>query len=318
MNSSAAPAWSKIARFWESAGMLLVLAVLFLGCSLGVDNFLTPANLRGLALAVSTIGMVACTMMLCLAAGDFDLSVGSIVAFAGVLGAHVMNATGSVAAGCATALACGALVGLVNGVFVARLGINALITTLASMQIVRGLGFIVSDGRAIGIRTDGFFALGNTAWLGVPVPVLLTAGCFVFFGVLLNRTIFGRNALAIGGNREAAYLAGVPVVRVKIVIFTLQGLVAAGAGLVLAARMTSGQPNTSQGLELEVISACVLGGVSLSGGVARIGAVIAGVLIMGLVQNAMNLLNIPPFYQYVARGCILLAAVLLDRLKQRN
>ena len=298
--------------------MLLVLAALFLICSLGVDNFLTATNLRGLALAVSTIGMIACTMMFCLAAGDFDLSVGSVVAFAGVLGAAVMNATGSVLVGSAAALGAGALIGFVNGVFVARLGINALITTLASMQIVRGLGFITSDGRAIGIRTDRFFELGNTAWVGVPVPVWLTAACFVLFGVLLKLTIFGRNALAIGGNREAAYLAGVPVVRVKIVIFTLQGLVAAGAGLVLASRMTSGQPNTSQGLELEVISACVLGGVSLSGGVARIGAVIAGVLIMGLVQNAMNLLNIPPFYQYVARGCILLTAVLLDRLKQRR
>jgi L-arabinose transport system permease protein len=298
--------------------MLLVLAVLFLICSLFVDNFLTVVNLRGLALAVATIGMVACTMMFCLAAGDFDLSVGAVVAFAGVLGATVMNATGSVMTGVAAALASGALVGFLNGVFVARLGINALITTLASMQIVRGLGFIVSDGRAVGIRTDAFFTLGNTAWLGVPVPVWLTAACFTVFGVLLNRTIFGRNALAVGGNKEAAHLAGVPVTRIKIVIFTLQGLVAAFAGLVLAARMTSGQPNTSQGLELEVISACVLGGVSLSGGVARIGAVIAGVLIMGLVQNAMNLLNIPPFYQYVARGLILLGAVMLDRFKQRS
>lgn len=318
MSQKPLPSLSAFARAWESAGMLLVLAALFIICSLGVDNFLTVVNLRGLALAVSTIGMVACTMMFCLAAGDFDLSVGSVVAFAGVLGASVMNATGSVLTGIVAALASGALIGLVNGVFVARLGINALITTLASMQIVRGLGFIVSDGRAIGIRTDSFFALGNTAWLGVPLPVWLTTACFIIFGVLLNLTIFGRNALAIGGNKEAAHLAGVPVVRVKLMIFTLQGMVAAGAGLVLASRMTSGQPNTSQGLELEVISACVLGGVSLSGGVARIGAVVAGVLIMGLVQNAMNLLNIPPFYQYVARGCILLAAVMLDRLKQRS
>ncbi len=317
MSLKSLPKLSAFARVWESAGMLLVLAVLFLLCSVFVGNFLTVTNLRGLALAVSTIGMVSCTMMFCLAAGDFDLSVGSVVAFAGVLGATVMNATGSVAAGVAAALASGALVGFVNGVFVAGLGINALITTLATMQIVRGLGFIASDGRAVGIRTDAFFALGNTAWLGVPAPVWLTVACFALFGVLLNRTIFGRNTLAIGGNREAAYLAGVPVTRIKIVIFTLQGMVAAFAGLVLSARMTSGQPNTSQGFELEVISACVLGGVSLSGGVARIGAVVAGVLIMGLVQNAMNLLNIPPFYQYVARGCILLAAVMLDRLKQR-
>src|SRR3954464_8621283 len=131
---------SRFARTWETAGMLLVLAVLFVLCSVFVDNFLTVTNLRGLALAVATIGMVACTMMFCLAAGDFDLSVGSVVAFAGVLGATVMNATGSVTAGIAAALAAGALIGLVNGLFVARVGINALITTLASMQIVRGLG----------------------------------------------------------------------------------------------------------------------------------------------------------------------------------
>ena len=302
---------------WDSAGMLLVFALLFLGCSIFVENFFSAANLRGLALSVSTIGMIACTMMFCLAAGDFDLSVGSVVAFAGVLGATVMNATGSVALGVAAALGSGALVGLVNGMLVAWVGINALIATLASMQIVRGLGFITSDGRAVGIRTDAFFAFGNSSLLGVPTPVWLTIGCFAVFGVLLNLTVFGRNALAIGGNKEAAHLAGVPVTRIKVVIFTLQGLVAAFAGLVLAARMTSGQPNTSQGLELEVISACVLGGVSLSGGVARIGAVVAGVLIMGLVQNAMNLLNIPPFYQYVARGLILLGAVMLDRFKRR-
>ncbi len=298
--------------------MLLVFALLFVGCSIFVENFFSVTNLRGLALSVSTIGMISCTMMFCLAAGDFDLSVGSVVAFAGVLGATVMNSTGSVALGVAAALGSGALIGLVNGVLVARVGINALITTLASMQIVRGLGFIASDGRAVGIRTDAFFSFGNSAPLGVPTPVWLTLGCFVLFGVLLNLTIFGRNALAIGGNKEAAHLAGVPVTRIKVVIFTLQGLVAAFAGLVLAARMTSGQPNTSQGLELEVISACVLGGVSLSGGVARIGAVVAGVLIMGLVQNAMNLLNIPPFYQYVARGLILLGAVMLDRFKRRS
>ncbi|HET7537726.1 MAG TPA: L-arabinose ABC transporter permease AraH [Candidatus Didemnitutus sp.] len=309
---------SAVARAWNAAGMLLVLAVLFAICSVFVDNFLSVTNLRGLALAVSTIGMVACTMMFCLAAGDFDLSVGSVVAFSGVLGATVMDATNSIAAGVAATLACGAVIGFLNGWFVARVGINALITTLASMQIVRGLGLIVSDGKAVGIRTDAFYGLGINSWLGVPVPVWLTIACFTIFGVLLNLTIFGRNALAIGGNKEAAYLAGVPVVRVKVVIFTLQGIVAAFAGLVLAARMTSGQPNTGLGLELEVISACVLGGVSLSGGQARIEAVIAGVLIMGMVQNAMNLLNIPPFYQYVARGVILLGAVLLDRAKQRN
>ncbi len=307
-----------LGEFWERAGMLVVLALLFLGCSLFVENFFSWANMRGLALAVSMTGMVSCTMLFCLAAGDFDLSVGSVVACSGVVAAVVMNKTGSIALGVGAGLACGALVGLTNGFVVAKLRINALITTLATMQIVRGLGFIVSDGRAIGITQEGFFGLGNSAVLGVPAPVWITAACFAFFGVVLNRTVFGRDTLAVGGNAEAAHLAGIAVDRVKIAIFTAQGVMAAFAGIVLASRITSGQPNTSQGFELEVISACVLGGVSLTGGVGSMAFVIAGVLIMGIVQNAMNLMNVATFYQYVARGLILLAAVLFDRLKRRR
>lgn len=307
-----------LAGFLDRAGMLLVLVLLFAGCALFVENFLSWRNLQGLALAVSTIGMVACTMLFCLAAGDFDLSVGSVVACAGVLAAVVMTRTGSITLGILAGLGLGAASGFTNGFVVARLGINALITTLATMQIVRGLGFIISDGKAVGIAQEGFFVLGNSALLGVPTPVWITVGCFAVFGVILNQTVFGRDTLAVGGNAEAAHLAGIPAARVKIAIFTLQGVLAAFAGIVLASRMTSGQPNASLGFELEVISACVLGGVSLTGGIGSMGFVIAGVLIMGIVQNAMNLLNVPTFYQYVARGLILLAAVLFDRWKRRG
>ena len=298
--------------------MLVVLLLLFVGCSVFVENFLSWRNLQGLALAVSTTGMVACTMLFCLAAGDFDLSIGSVVACAGVLAAVVMTRTGSITLGILGGLGLGAAAGFANGYIVARLRINALITTLAMMQIVRGLGFIISDGKAVGIGQEGFFRLGNSALLGVPTPVWITAACFLVFGFILNRTVFGRDTLAVGGNAEAAHLAGIDVARIKIVIFTLQGVMAAFAGIVLASRMTSGQPNASLGFELEVISACVLGGVSLTGGVGSMGFVIAGVLIMGIVQNAMNLLNVPTFYQYVARGLILLAAVLFDRWKRRH
>lgn len=309
---------SALGDFFDRAGMLLVLALLFLGCSLFVENFLSWRNLQGLALAVSMTGMVACTMLFCLAAGDFDLSIGSVVACAGVIAALVINQTGSIGVGVSTALAFGILVGLVNGFVVAKLRINALITTLATMQIVRGLGYIVSDGRAVGITQEAFFALGNSSFLEVPTPVWITVGCFALFGLILNRTVFGRDTLAVGGNAEAAHLAGIPVDRIKIAIFAAQGGMAAFAGVVLASRMTSGQPTTSLGFELEVISACVLGGVSLTGGVGSMAFVIAGVLIMGIVQNAMNLRNIEPFYQYVARGAILLGAVLFDRWKRRQ
>jgi len=230
----------------------------------------------------------------------------------------VINRSGSVALGVTAGLALGLAVGLVNGLLIARAGINALIATLATMQIVRGLGYIVSDGKAVGITQDAFFGLGNSAFAGVPTPVWICVACLALFGFLIERTTFGRNTLALGGNAEAARLAGIPVDRVKIVIFTLQGGVAALAGIVLASRFTSGQPTVAQGLELDVIAACVLGGVSLTGGVGKMSYVIAGVLIMGTVRNAMNLLNVPTFYQYIASGLILLAAVAFDRIKQRG
>ncbi len=303
---------------WEDAGMFIVFAVMFVALSCFVPFFFTVQNMVGLALSVSMVGMVACTMLFCLASGDFDLSVEGIVVLAGVLCAVVMNATNSIALGVLAGLAGSALVGFLNGTIIAKLKINALITTLAMLYIVRGLSFIVSNGSAVGISQESFFNLGNGAMFGLPNPVWITAILFVLFGVLLNRTTYGRNTLAIGGNKDAARLAGIPVDRIKIIIFTVQGLVSGAAGIILASRMTSGQPNSSVGFALDVISACVLGGVSLTGGIGTMSGVVVGVLIMGTLQNAMNLMNIPTFYQYLAKGGILLAAVVFDQIKQKR
>ncbi|ASY77212.1 L-arabinose ABC transporter permease AraH [Pectobacterium polaris] len=305
-----------LSRIWDNYGMLVVFAVLFLGCAIFVPNFASFINMKGLGLAISMSGMVACGMLFCLASGDFDLSVASIIACAGVATAVVINISESLWIGVGAGLLLGVAFGLLNGFVIARLKINALITTLATMQIARGLAYIISDGKAVGIEDERFFELGYANWLGLPAPIWITIGCMILFGLLLNKTTFGRNTLAIGGNEEAARLAGVPVVRTKIIIFALSGLVSAAAGIILASRMTSGQPMTSIGYELIVISACVLGGVSLKGGIGKISYVIAGVLILGTVENAMNLLNISPFAQYVVRGLILLAAVIFDRYKQ--
>ncbi|MBE5202045.1 MULTISPECIES: L-arabinose ABC transporter permease AraH [Pectobacterium] len=305
-----------LSRIWDNYGMLVVFAVLFFGCAIFVPNFASFINMKGLGLAISMSGMVACGMLFCLASGDFDLSVASIIACAGVATAVVINISESLWIGVGAGLLLGVAFGLLNGFVIARLKINALITTLATMQIARGLAYIISDGKAVGIEDERFFELGYANWLGLPAPIWITIGCMILFGLLLNKTTFGRNTLAIGGNEEAARLAGVPVVRTKIIIFALSGLVSAAAGIILASRMTSGQPMTSIGYELIVISACVLGGVSLKGGIGKISYVIAGVLILGTVENAMNLLNISPFAQYVVRGLILLAAVIFDRYKQ--
>jgi len=318
--SSSAPAKASrfsFGRIWDNFGMLVVFAVLFLACVVFVPNFASLINMKGLGLAMSMSGMVACGMLFCLASGDFDLSVASVIACSGVVCAVVINLSESLWLGVAAGLVLGVISGFINGFVIAKLKINALITTLAMMQIVRGLAYIFSDGKAVGIEDERFFTLGYASWLGVPAPVWLTIITLAIFAFLLNKTTFGRNTLAIGGNEEAARLAGVPVVRTRIIIFILSGLVSAAAGIILASRMTSGQPMTSLGYELIVISACVLGGVSLKGGIGKISYVIAGVLILGTVENAMNLLNISPFSQYVVRGLILLAAVIFDRYKQK-
>lgn len=303
---------------WANSGMVIIYIIMFAVCSLFVPCFFTLRNVIGLALSVTTIGMIACTMMFVLAEGDLDLSVGSIVAFAGIIAAVTVNETGSVALGVFTGIVSGGVCGLLNGTLIAALNLNPLICTLATMQMIRGAAMIVSDGIAIGIAVPEFFALGNDSILGIPSPIWITMLIFVVFGVLLNNTSYGKNILAIGGNKEACRLAGINVAFMKNIAFVLQGFVCGIAGVILSSRMTSGQPNVALGLELDVISACVLGGVSLLGGIATISGLLAGVLIMGTLQNVLNLLNVETFYQYVARGAVLIIAILIDRVKQRN
>jgi len=329
MSSPTGKPVSPFVTLLDRAGMQLILGALIIVCWLSVRNFGSPENIMNLLLQVSTVGIVATTMLFCLASGNFDLSVGTLIPAGGVLCALVLRHGGSLPLAIIAALAFGAFVGLVNGVVVARFKINPLITTLSTMMMVRGAAFVFADGKSIGIANETMLNLANAAFpviynrnggilFQITLPVWICLGLFALFGFVLRRTTFGRNTLAIGGNEEAARLAGINVNSVKITIFTLQGIVATLAGVLLAARLGIGDPKTAQGSELSIISACVLGGVSLSGGVGRMSYVIAGVFIMGIVENAMNLLNIDSFYQYIVRGAILLGAVMLDQLKQRR
>ncbi|MGO4700759.1 L-arabinose ABC transporter permease AraH [Dyella sp. 2RAB6] len=319
--ASAAPSAASRARALAAgiasrSGIALVFVLLFAGLSAAVPDFLSVRNIQGLLLSVTLIGSIAATMMFVLALGEVDLSVASIVAFTGVVASTVISQTHSIGLGIGAGVLAGGAVGLVNGVLVARFKINSLIATLAMMEVVRGLAYLVSNGDAVMITEEGFFALGSGALLGISYPIWSTMAGFALFGFLLNRTVFGKHVLAVGGNSEAARLAGLPVTRIKLMVFALQGLVTGFAGVMLASRMSLGDPKTSVGLELGVISACVLGGVSLTGGVATILGVLVGVLIMGSVQNAMSLLNVPTFYQYLIRGGILLLAVMFDQYRR--
>jgi len=294
LSARAASMWDLINR----SGIVLVFLILFAALSFVVPDFLSSRNIQGLLLSVTLIA--------------------SIVAFAGVVASTLITATHSVLLGVAAGVLAGGAVGLVNGVLVARYKINSLIVTLAMMEVVRGLAFITSNGDAVMISEERFFDLGGGSFLGISYPIWSNIIGFVLFGFLLKKTVFGKNVLAVGGNSEAASLAGLPVTRIKITVFVLQGLITGFAGVMLASRMSLGDPKTSVGLELGVISACVLGGVSLTGGVATISGVLVGVLIMGSVQDAMSLMNVPTFYQYLIRGGILLLAVLFDRVRRNK
>ena len=319
LNGAAAPAGSggagaMIRRAMQQSGIVLVFLILFAALALTVPAFISRGNIIGLLLSVTLTGTLASTMMMVLALGEVDLSIASTVAFSGVVASVATDALG-LPLGILIGILSGGAVGLCNGIVVAKFGVNSLIATLAAMEIVRGLAYITSHGDAVMIASPGFFHLASAALFGLTSPIWIMFAMFAIFGVLLNRTVFGRDVLATGGNVEAARLAGLDVDRIKITVFTLQGLLAGFCGVLLASRMGLGDPKTSLGLELAVISACVLGGVSLTGGIASISGVIVGVLIMGCVQDAMGLLNVPTFYQYLVRGGILLLAVLFDRWK---
>ena len=305
----------KFKQMIAQSGMIFVFLLVVVAAYIIAPQFMSKDNMISLGLQVSSIGVVACTMLFCLAAGDFDLSVGSTFALGGMVGVLIGNSTGSLFLGVLGAIGVGIVVGLINGTVVAKFKINALITTLATMQIVRGLTNILGHGTPQTASKPGFDFLGNQAYLSIPLPIWIMAFFFILFGILLNRTVFGRNTLAIGGNKEAALLAGIQVDRTKIAIFALSGMAAAFAGVVAASRLVVASNNAGEKLELQAISACVLGGVSLSGGIGTMSGTVVGVLIMGIVENVMRLRNIDAFYQLVVTGTILLMVVLFDRVK---
>ncbi|MEP0766275.1 MAG: L-arabinose ABC transporter permease AraH [Fimbriimonadia bacterium] len=306
-----------VKQFVVQSGMIIVFGFVVLAAFLIAPQFLSLNNMISLGLQVTSVGIVACAMLFCLAGGDFDLSVGSTLALGGMVAVLVANASGSLWLGTVAAVGAGAAVGSVNGVVISRFGINALITTLATMQIVRGLTNILGHGTPVTASRPGFEYLGNQTFFSIPLPIWIMIGFFVLFGILLNKTVFGRNTLAIGGNREAAHLAGIPVARTKMAVFIISGMAAAFAGVITASRLVVASNNAGEKLELQAISACVLGGVSLSGGVGTMSGTVVGVLIMGIVENVMRLKNVDAFYQMVVTGIILLLAVLLDRAKYR-
>lgn len=293
-------------------GVYLAMIVFFAASS---SSFLTSSNLFNIAAAVSTLGIVATAQTAVLISGGFDLSVGSNAAVASVVAASVLASTRSTALAVLAALAFGAGVGLVNGFLVTRLRVNALIATLAMLSIVRGAGFVWTDARTKVYDTDLFGYLGRARILDnrVPVSVLYMLGAFLLVWLLLRFTVLGRFVYAVGGNERAAYLAAIPVSSVRVLLYVVSGVAAGLAGLVIASQLIAGSPQAATGLELQSITAAVLGGASLSGGQGRVWMTLVGVLVMGTLTNGLVLLDISSFWQMVATGVVLILAVALDQ-----
>lgn len=274
--------------------------------------FLTGMNLMNVLRAASLTAISAMGMMLILILGEIDLSVGSVQAIVGIVSVIVLNKTNNIILSLAVALILGCAIGLINGLLVTKGHINSMIATLGTMAVFRGLSYIVSGGISIQAKSSVFSTLG-TGYIGpVPIPLIIAVFIFLILAYAMKYMEFGRNIFAIGGNKSAAKLCGIPVTKIQLEAFIICGVLTSLSGFILASRLSSGQPNAGTGFEFQVISAVVLGGVSLNGGKGNIVGVIIGVLILSVLSNILTLCNVSSFYQEVARGIVILLAVYMD------
>lgn len=311
----------------ETGALLVVLAVLFAFFAIASPFFFNSENLVNILQNVAVVGIIACPATLLLISGQFDLSVGSGVGFAGMLMAVAALAPGTggvdlpfalnlqVSSAFIVAVLGTLVIGLINGLCVTVIGINALITTLGTLAIFRGLTKVLGDGQTI--RIEDFGQLGVERILGIPLPVYIFAGVVLIFWAVLRYTVYGRSLYAIGASPSAARLAGIRTNRVIFIAFILSALCVALAGLIRLSQVAGASVNSGLGIELSVITAVVLGGASLSGGRGGIGGTVLAVLIVGVLANGLIQLNVPSFWIEVANGLLLLGAVTVDRLRVR-
>lgn len=305
--------------FRRYMGILIGLGVLSLSLSIFSSAFLTSANILNVLRQVTSNANMAFGMTFAILICGIDLSVGSVMALCGTVAAGLVERNGiSVPAAVLTGLVLGVMIGAFNGTIIAKTGIPPFIVTLAMMQIARGTAFVYTGGLPIRTVNPKFTELG-TGYLGpIPLPIIYTSIFFILVSLLLNRTRFGRHVYAIGGNYDAAIYSGINTTRVTIIIYALIGFLSAFSGIILCARMYSGQPTIGVGFELDAIAAVVLGGTSMSGGIGNLGGTLLGVLVIGVLNNGLNLLNINSFWQLILKGIVILMAVYFDVLKKRK
>ncbi|CAM5786392.1 MULTISPECIES: ribose ABC transporter permease [Brevibacillus] len=298
----------------QQYGMFFILILVAAIFTMLTPNFLTPSNLINILRQVSVIGIVAAGQTLVIITSGIDLSVGSIVGLSGAVSAGVTLATGNAFLGIAAGLLTGMVFGVANGLLISRLKLTPFIVTLASMTMLSGFTLIYTGGNPILVTNPVYKFIGQGYVGPIPFPVVVLLLVYAILYFVLKRTVHGQYIYAIGGNEKASLLAGVRVNLHKTIVYGTSGLLAGLASVILTARLSSATPVAGTGYELDAIAAVILGGTSLFGGKGSVVGTLIGVLLLGILTSGMNLINVSPFYQNVAKGLIVLLAVIIDRM----
>ena len=280
------------------------------------DRFLTAANLTNILRQISPVVIVGAPVTMLMVARGFDLSVGGVLAFSGIVGVYFSTEVPLPAAFLAAILA-GTTFGVLNGFLVVKVGVNAVIATLGTLYVARGAGLLLTGGVTVERIGPGYNFIGAGFIQGIPTPIWVMAGALLVFILLEKRTLLGKYSVAVGSNPDASFLSGVPGNAVRIILFTVCGMMAGLAGLLVSSRLSAGVPTIGVGFEFEVIVATILGGTTLAGGQGTIAGMFVGALILGVLNNGLNILGVQAFWQVVTQGVVLVLAVALDSQLRR-
>jgi ribose transport system permease protein len=299
----------------QKLGPFIALLVIAVGLSIVSPDFLRVDNLLNVMRQSSINALIAFGMTLVILLGGIDLSAGSVLALSSVIIANLLQSGTPPVVATLAGIVAGGLMGLGNGLIISKGKVAPFIATLGTMTVLRGLALVMSNGSPISDFNSDFFSMLGGGYVArlIPIPVVLMLIVFGIFWFVLKKTVFGRHVYATGGNAESAKLSGVKVDRVQLWVYTISGVMAAIAGVVLTSRLNSAQPTAGTGYELDAIAAVVLGGTSLTGGRGWIFGTLVGALLIGVLNNGLNLLDVSSFYQQVIKGSVILLAVLIDR-----
>lgn len=302
----------------RNMGILIGLVALSIFLSVSTTTFLTTKNLISVLRQICVNTLIAFGMTFVLIIGGIDLTVGSVVGACGVAVVILINSGVPVLPAVVLAVLLGALIGLLNGTIIAYTGMPPFIVTLSLQQTIRGFAYIFTEGRSIACKNQMFDFLGNGYILGIPVPIVIVFGVMILISIVLYLTKFGRRMYAIGGNVNAAKFSGIKVRSITVRVYMISAMLSALAGIILASRMYSGQPTAGNGYESDAIAAAVLGGTSFLGGIGTVGGTIIGSMVIGFLNNGLNLLHVSSYMQMVIKGIVIITAVGIDLFKKRN